>query len=774
MGHENSRVVMGVNHTFFCHSSPDAQDMLSWGAGEDGIIAKNEGDRFQREMDCRQQRSQGMRLHPVEEAPWSPLCSEEQPQGRTSRTEWRNQQWLKRSLQHGEESDGEKASSSSSVVFIEEQGDVCQQGNSDIECGSDVEDAGEVSAQVESTVGEESLGEDTEVVTSPEGPLRGDGLSAKDFEEITHRGEGCDEPELFPCPEGSLVGEVSEEEETEVLCYMGGSPVEKMSTMVDAEMILDPEGSNGADSEEVPCWGGAALGEADTEGEAEAIVFQDRSPIEEGSSGEEPEEIHSQQDCLSGNGSDEETVVEWAMPVEDLVAKQRPSKPRHICSECGRSLASHSALVRHGLIHTGELPYACTECGRRFRQSSALVRHLRAHRGERPYVCGECGKAFGVRSALVRHQRALHTSERPYVCGECGKAYADLSILTKHQLIHINGRPFSCPDCGQSFGHRTTLTQHRRIHTEERPYRCTECGQTFRQNSALANHRQVHSGKRPFSCQYCGKSFAGRPTLVQHLRTHTGEKPYSCPDCGRQFSTSSNLLQHRRNHLGERPFACSLCGRRFARRPDLARHYVTHAEGSVRPHRCGDCGRRFVELVDLEQHQATHRGERPYVCSFCGKSFTEAGTLARHRRSHLPTAEQVYRCEECGQTFGQSSDLLAHGRVHSGERPYACADCGKTFGRSSNLSRHQRVHTHERPYVCGDCGKSYTQSTHLMEHQRQHTGERPYECTDCGRSFGKKGHLDSHRRVHRLLPGSREATDKSLMECSDLGSPPDV
>uniref|UniRef100_A0A8D2IGK9 C2H2-type domain-containing protein n=1 Tax=Varanus komodoensis TaxID=61221 RepID=A0A8D2IGK9_VARKO len=71
---------------------------------------------------------------------------------------------------------------------------------------------------------------------------------------------------------------------------------------------------------------------------------------------------------------------------------------------------NHSALVRHCLIHTGELPYACTECGRRFRQSSALVRHLRAHRGERPYVCGECGKAFGVRSALVRHQRALHSN----------------------------------------------------------------------------------------------------------------------------------------------------------------------------------------------------------------------------------------------------------------------------------------------------------------------------------------------------------------------------
>ncbi|CAM9884635.1 unnamed protein product [Lampetra planeri] len=135
----------------------------------------------------------------------------------------------------------------------------------------------------------------------------------------------------------------------------------------------------------------------------------------------------------------------------------------HRCEECGREFGSHSHLVQHRIIHTGEKPYGCGECGQRFNRKHHLSRHARTHTGERPHVCPECGASFAQSSDLNRHRRR-HGGQRPHACGACGKRFAQAGDLARHRMRHTGERPYCCPDCGKGFIHPTSLINHRKGH----------------------------------------------------------------------------------------------------------------------------------------------------------------------------------------------------------------------------------------------------------------------------------------------------------------------
>lgn len=53
------------------------------------------------------------------------------------------------------------------------------------------------------------------------------------------------------------------------------------------------------------------------------------------------------------------------------------SSLQYICSDCGKSLSSKTALMLHQRTHTGARPYECPDCQARFTQNSALKMHRR-------------------------------------------------------------------------------------------------------------------------------------------------------------------------------------------------------------------------------------------------------------------------------------------------------------------------------------------------------------------------------------------------------------
>ncbi|XP_035287204.1 zinc finger and BTB domain-containing protein 16 isoform X2 [Anguilla anguilla] len=82
----------------------------------------------------------------------------------------------------------------------------------------------------------------------------------------------------------------------------------------------------------------------------------------------------------------------------------------HLCSECGRSFASSTALRRHQRQHTGEATLGCEYCERCFKDESSLRSHRRIHSGEKPYQCQRCPKRFSLKHQLDTHYRARSPS----------------------------------------------------------------------------------------------------------------------------------------------------------------------------------------------------------------------------------------------------------------------------------------------------------------------------------------------------------------------------
>ncbi|XP_047022075.1 zinc finger protein 766-like [Helicoverpa zea] len=145
------------------------------------------------------------------------------------------------------------------------------------------------------------------------------------------------------------------------------------------------------------------------------------------------------------------------------IKKDKPDKKCAWCSECGRRLASRSALTRHLRTHSGERPYACHVCGRTFAQKEVMVRHLLVHGEQRPFACSVCDKSFTQRGALAAHARQhAPPAARPLAlhrCDRCPKVFLYASGLSRHMMMH-NGRVYVCGACERQFKDKSSLLRH--------------------------------------------------------------------------------------------------------------------------------------------------------------------------------------------------------------------------------------------------------------------------------------------------------------------------
>ncbi|XP_065338109.1 zinc finger protein OZF-like [Cloeon dipterum] len=104
---------------------------------------------------------------------------------------------------------------------------------------------------------------------------------------------------------------------------------------------------------------------------------------------------------------------------------------KYKCNTCPSSFACSSALKKHKLVHTGEMPFECTICGHKTRTKKGMDVHLIIHSGVKNFMCEVCGKSFAFENTLKFHART-HTGEKPFLCNLCGKGYAQSSSYKKH------------------------------------------------------------------------------------------------------------------------------------------------------------------------------------------------------------------------------------------------------------------------------------------------------------------------------------------------------
>ena len=263
----------------------------------------------------------------------------------------------------------------------------------------------------------------------------------------------------------------------------------------------------------------------------------------------------------------------------------------HECPDCGKNLTSHSNLVRHYRIHTGERPFTCLDCGRTFVDHGNMKKHARIHLGgRRPSV--------PIDSDLAEFQQ-LDSSTDPTEALNTGSG----SDLLASELVEIKTElMYGHPD---SSIEKMPLTSNRCKKTPN-TYVCFVCNKTFPYKSSLEGHIRTHMDQRPYQCEICGKAFKRTCDLLTHSRFHDEQKQFECRDCGRRFRWKNGLDRHHRVHTGERPFLCNLCGRAFADWGSHKHHMRRHSG------------------------QPTSALAERYPCKLCGRSFTWKRGLNRH------------------------------------------------------------------------------------------------------------------------------------------------
>jgi len=130
----------------------------------------------------------------------------------------------------------------------------------------------------------------------------------------------------------------------------------------------------------------------------------------------------------------------------------------HVGEKCCRSCWHRI----YRITNTLSLPFSCDICAETFKKEHLLTAHVRVeHEGKQAYLCPvpKCGKEFSRRTDLKKHG-LVHTGERPYACAYCDQRFISSSNLNKHERQHTGFKPYSCRVCLKKFSRSIGLRNH--------------------------------------------------------------------------------------------------------------------------------------------------------------------------------------------------------------------------------------------------------------------------------------------------------------------------
>ena len=176
--------------------------------------------------------------------------------------------------------------------------------------------------------------------------------------------------------------------------------------------------------------------------------------------------------------------------------KHQESKP-WLCPLCGKAfqlakqLRAHTSATHSKPASDGSL--VCQKCKSNFSSARQLRLHIDSvHHKKRNFLCSFCGYSASSRSALKLHTRK-HTGDKPFTCDTCQYSSSDHNSLRRHKMRHSGLRPYNCPYCPYSSIQSTTYKVHlKNKHAIEDVsnilYQCKQCDfKTLKENIYLAH-----------------------------------------------------------------------------------------------------------------------------------------------------------------------------------------------------------------------------------------------------------------------------------------------
>lgn len=131
---------------------------------------------------------------------------------------------------------------------------------------------------------------------------------------------------------------------------------------------------------------------------------------------------------------------------------------KYTCDMCGKEFSRKDNLMVHMRLHSGEL-FRCSRCPAAMTTKYRIARHIENVHGQVRQICSDCGSSFKSTSALKAHKK-LHEDVPSFLCPFCAKAFAYKSSFDGHLASHTGDKPFKC-DCGAEYTHASGLSHHR-------------------------------------------------------------------------------------------------------------------------------------------------------------------------------------------------------------------------------------------------------------------------------------------------------------------------